>query len=366
LKRWLTQLGFVFVTMLAVLAQACMLSPNDKQLVGSKNATLNPWGYHVNPSSLIEIKAFNYGTGKYDTLTTATSSATVSLNYGPADKPVALYYWASPNLQLGPAYWQDSPKGPVARVRGESGGYNLMSTRSDWGKYVDLGGNIRDFMSDAAGEHNPDAYLYACPLPTVAKDRYSIQEVPACARTMIVEAILAQITRHPPAAGTPDTSIDRHYTIVHHDPNSFFNDHRKYLHDMETAVAKLLPVHPWMPNGHLPFWDPTVAMPTELRNAIAPSPQVCSTSRSCTDGWAVGPFANPGLTRSLPTALTDANICSITTLEHLHHAVDPWHGSVHTGVGGMFGTFDSPAAALFWPWHTYVDMLYAKWQACPH
>ena len=39
-----------------------------------------------------------------------------------------------------------------------------------------------------------------------------------------------------------------------------------------------------------------------------------------------------------------------------------YHGTVHNTVGGTMATFSSPAAPIFYPWHGYVDHIWAEWQ----
>jgi Common central domain of tyrosinase len=39
-----------------------------------------------------------------------------------------------------------------------------------------------------------------------------------------------------------------------------------------------------------------------------------------------------------------------------------YHGTVHGTVGGTMATFSSPLAPIFYPWHGYVDHIWAEWQ----
>jgi hypothetical protein len=67
----------------------------------------------------------------------------------------------------------------------------------------------------------------------------------------------------------------------------------------------------------------------------------------------------------MPSGLASPAICSYATGTDLVNAVNGWHGSVHTTVGGTMANADiSPAAVIFWPWHAFVDNIYARWQDC--
>jgi hypothetical protein len=185
---------------------------------------------------------------------------------------------------------------------------------------------------------------------------------------MIVDAILSQITRHPPASG-PNVSVDRNYTITYGSATSFFTDIPSYLHDMEKALSNVLPNYPWMPSGHLPYWDGATPMPAELVPAIKPSPEVCpygSQVAPCTNGWETAPFTGPGYSTPVPAALQGTALCANATLDDLHMVVHPWHDLVHYKIGGMFAMKDSPASALFWAWHAFIDQVHTQWLACPH
>jgi hypothetical protein len=39
-----------------------------------------------------------------------------------------------------------------------------------------------------------------------------------------------------------------------------------------------------------------------------------------------------------------------------------YHGQVHGAVGGVMTSFNSPQAPIFYPWHGYVDHIWAEWQ----
>jgi Common central domain of tyrosinase len=39
-----------------------------------------------------------------------------------------------------------------------------------------------------------------------------------------------------------------------------------------------------------------------------------------------------------------------------------YHGTVHQTVGGTMATFSSPLAPIFYPWHSYIDHIWAQWQ----
>jgi hypothetical protein len=39
-----------------------------------------------------------------------------------------------------------------------------------------------------------------------------------------------------------------------------------------------------------------------------------------------------------------------------------YHGTVHNTIGGTMATFSSPLAPIFYPWHGYIDHIWAQWQ----
>ncbi|MCE2504228.1 MAG: tyrosinase family protein [Chlorobi bacterium] len=39
-----------------------------------------------------------------------------------------------------------------------------------------------------------------------------------------------------------------------------------------------------------------------------------------------------------------------------------WHNRLHGLMGGVMGYFTSPAAAIFWVWHAYVDDVWKTWE----
>ncbi len=352
----------------ALTTPACLAGPTDKQLVDTTATPLAPWGYYVAPSAAVTVEAFNYGTGHYDVVGNATTGSS-PMSYGPPSNPVNLYSWDAGSVVLGSPYWKASSYGPAARVRGSAQGHTFVSLRADWTDNIDFNKPIGDFLSKSKSPDTPDALVYACPSPHDGKARYSIQELPPCARNMIVDAILSQVSRHPPTDGSPNVSIDRNYTITYGAAASFFNDIRGYLHDMEKAVSSVLPNHPWMPSGHLPYWDGSAPMPAELVHAIKPSPESCESGSQvapCANGWKTTPFAHPAYSAPVPAGLQGPALCANATLDDLHMVVHSWHDAAHGGIGGVFAMRDSPATAIFWAWHTFIDQVHEKWLACPH
>jgi hypothetical protein len=169
--------------------------------------------------------------------------------------------------------------------------------------------------------------------------------------------------------------IDRDLILEHYDhmfiehngvcgPNSLFRGHRRYVQQMEACLSVF--GEKWLPGGRLPYWDPALPMPIELRG-IAQSPSACpATSPGC-EGWLQIDHPHPDFTTALPPALAPENICENLDSYQLFQSTKLWHASVHNGIGspgGTFAMFDSPAALIFWPWHKYVDLLYEEWLSC--
>jgi hypothetical protein len=189
--------------------------------------------------------------------------------------------------------------------------------------------------------------------------------------------------------------VRNHYTINHMGYPQFFKHHRPFLDQMEIWINSAYPGT--LPFGRIPVWNPKNVMPPQLQATNLPS-HVCGQhdnngvgtggyvdSISICDWAASSAFGNPTYTSPFPLAIcgqsdwdwfaTDMHSqCPVTT------GVAGWHGCVHLNVAssgiyqggfgsqdltGSFGTFDAPASPLFFPWHAYIDTVYASRLDCP-
>jgi hypothetical protein len=101
----------------------------------------------------------------------------------------------------------------------------------------------------------------------------------------------------------------------------------------------------------LPKWNPRLSIPAPFLQAKA-LPGVPQTPLA----------ANP----ERPPPASVLSPCQYATAgAYARDAVESWHDTVHGAIGGaMTFVAYSPAAAIFWCWHAFIDDLYWDWQAC--
>jgi hypothetical protein len=155
-------------------------------------------------------------------------------------------------------------------------------------------------------------------------------------RTYLTEAI---ITEHA-------NGHDWHHATS----ESFFYQHRGFITRAERFLVN---------NGGslfvpMPMWNPATTIPSEFTWVKANA-----------DGSPRPALTNLSPNRPMPTGLASPAVCSYATGSDLVGAVNGWHGGVHITVGGTMANAEiSPAAVIFWPWHAFVDNIYARWQDC--
>lgn len=152
--------------------------------------------------------------------------------------------------------------------------------------------------------------------------------------------------------------VQHHYWLNHEDADQFLDGHRRYLACVKREVAK---------SGlQLPVWSPNRTVPKALF-VVEQSPKNCSTDDdaiSCPGGWYYESLQIAHVAMMTPVNLTMPAVCNLRTKQAFYLELIDWHNQVHATVGGTMDTFDSPASPLFWPWHNYVDSLYADFQKC--
>ncbi len=136
---------------------------------------------------------------------------------------------------------------------------------------------------------------------------------------------------------------------IHNADEYFLSWHRGYINGLESWLMT-------QPNGSkyvpLPKYDPLQPVPGAFFNSLVlPGSAVVG-------GYPLLINQNPGI--SLAPLLT--NPCQWTA-NGFGSAVDGPHGSVHVAIGGSMGaTTTASAAAIFWPWHAFLDDMYRYYQ----
>ena len=125
--------------------------------------------------------------------------------------------------------------------------------------------------------------------------------------------------------------------------------HRYYNRQLEDYLGAN-GVHDYVP---IPHWPSNMQIPAELAAGTADTtPNVNPPTWTTMEG---GTETDPafGYTR----------LGQFKSTEELARAVGwSYHGTVHGAVGGTMASFESPRAPIFFPWHGYLDHIWAEWQ----
>jgi hypothetical protein len=124
----------------------------------------------------------------------------------------------------------------------------------------------------------------------------------------------------------------------------FFGFHRRMIENLENFL-NVNGAGAYVP---IPYWNPAEVIPAEFRIVLQGFP----------------PLRNYGPIAQLPSWFIPPAVCSFQPEVQLARSVLEFHNFVHNNVGGVMSTFDSPAAAIFYCWHAFIDLLYANWQQC--
>jgi hypothetical protein len=103
----------------------------------------------------------------------------------------------------------------------------------------------------------------------------------------------------------------------------------------------------------VPYWPSNTPIPSELSaGTVDTTPNINPPSWTTMEGGTTpAPFF--GYT----------SLGQFKTTAELGRAIGAsYHGTVHNTVGGTMATFNSPAAPIFYPWHGFVDHIWAEWQ----
>lgn len=153
-------------------------------------------------------------------------------------------------------------------------------------------------------------------------------------------------------------------TAINHSNEEFLSWHREYLSGLEDYLlnegySEFVP---------LPYWDPTVAMPTPFYNAMI---QEYLDSSLNTPPIAPEFISDPAATWGSNILITDDLCSDFDSADDLGNFLlsQAMHSSVHYDVGGaMRSQAATSGAAIFWPLHANIDRFYQCYQVdcqCP-
>lgn len=156
----------------------------------------------------------------------------------------------------------------------------------------------------------------------------------------------AQLARRIEEYVTPEI-IQEHLDAIrlgmHDDPVGFLSFHRRYIGGLEVFLLQLGYLR-WVP---LPMWDPREPIPQEFNI----------------------PNSGPGRLRDLNPNISfspqfdNENLADFSTVEELGEALRNRHNEVHRRIGGIMNDLRrAPEAPIFWPFHSFIDDIWWKWQ----
>jgi tyrosinase len=204
------------------------------------------------------------------------------------------------------------------------------------------------------------AGLWHKPLYRVRKNQHDLSATEWARYIQAIEAIAAPNA----AAPTYHDFVDIHdrammtmagmawgaHSMGMSDGRNFLTWHREYLAKLEARLRIFNPL------VTIPYWNwvEDRAIPVALTNVAD------------LVAWGItrGPTFNGAL---LPSATTINGILAAGVtppdFRAFSSALEQPHNTVHGLVGGTFGTSRSPADPLFWLHHSFIDKLWADWEA---
>jgi hypothetical protein len=144
-----------------------------------------------------------------------------------------------------------------------------------------------------------------------------------------------------------------------HNSNRFLPWHRDYIKVLEDYLisqnmAQFVP---------LPKWDPGTPIPDEFFAVNGGIDSDCPEDLEIQG--ACDPLENQNPGSGLPRAYS-TDLCDQTPFDFdqqgFTEAFENWHDGTHGAVGGAMARFTSPAAPIFWLWHSFVDDVWYEWQ----
>jgi len=188
-----------------------------------------------------------------------------------------------------------------------------------------------------------------------AQQRPDISTFPPNERLELRQLMMAYITT--PVVNKhllPDPIIGN----FHNYREEFLTWHRDYVSDMEAYLLTQPGGDKFVP---LPSWNPTTVIPDEFFNALVPP------GSSVASGWTFSTITNQDPADVDFTPILN-NLCSYmpsagrTAIDNFAQALEIRHDPVHGNIGGIMGSFQSPAAAIFWLWHAWIDDVYRQYE----
>jgi|GEM_PF-2203350 len=204
------------------------------------------------------------------------------------------------------------------------------------------------------------------------KDIYTFSGGSGGERHRLRQLIIQYLTTH------PSNPIQQHVNViaplpvgVHCKTGTFATWHRQYLEGLEAWLMTQPDGPKFVP---LPKWDPTTPVPDEFFNGlISPGNAVVGGSISNQNPNNVGTY-------NFSRFLNSSTVCNYsagsiqrfcmgggwftsygTAFDNFASDLEWEHNPVHGAIGGIMNAGNSPAAAIFWLWHAYVDDLYQNY-----
>lgn len=189
-----------------------------------------------------------------------------------------------------------------------------------------------------------------------AQQRPDIWSLSASDRYDLRQLMMAYITT--PVVNQHLTGVDPVLGPFHNYREEFLIWHRWYIQDMEAFLLTQPGGDKFVP---LPSWDPTTSIPDEFFNALVPP------GNAVAPGWSLTTIMNQDPV-DVDFSPVLNNLCSYvatpgrTAIDNFAQALESRHDPVHGNIGGIMGSFQSPASAIFWLWHAWIDDVYRKYE----
>ncbi len=168
--------------------------------------------------------------------------------------------------------------------------------------------------------------------------------------------------------------VNEHLTTpgIHCENEFFLTWHRGYIDRMEawlmtqTNGTKYLPLPKWDPNNVLgipnAFFNNLVSPGSAV---LAGYPALVNQNISGFGNFNFTSFTLGTVCATYPAG-TQSRACTGvsfgTAIDNFALALERQHNNVHGDIGGVMGNFNSPAAAIFFLWHAYIDDHYRFYQ----
>ncbi len=193
-------------------------------------------------------------------------------------------------------------------------------------------------FAEVHAQQRPDIWTFD------ANERYDLRQL---MMTYITTPVVNQHLLPDPVIGN-----------FHNYREEFLYWHRDYIADMEAFLLTQPGGDRFVP---LPKWDPVTVIPDEFFNALVPP------GNAVAPGWSFSTITNQDPVNVDFSPILN-NLCSYTpspgrtAIDNFAQALESRHDPVHGNIGGIMGSFQSPAAAIFWLWHAWVDDVYRQYE----